>query len=98
MSFGSPLRYAPAIGFQISDSCCHHFSPFRDAIEARPCREEFCTKGRGCPIAVAYVAYPVRKSDAEGKKFNRRCGREDWPQKGHSAAEPQPKRMEDGKV
>jgi hypothetical protein len=42
------------------------FSPFEGATWARPLREEARTKWRGCPIAVAYLAYLaylVRKSD-----------------------------------
>ena len=41
------------------------FGPARRAFWARPFREDFHTKRRGCPIAVAYLA---RKS----KNFNRR--------------------------
>src|SRR5260370_32667987 len=38
-----------------------HFS-FGAAFWARPYRGEFASKWRGCPIAVAYLAYLVRKS------------------------------------
>jgi hypothetical protein len=38
------------------------FSPFRAAFWAHPIREEFLTERRGCPIAVAYLAYLARKS------------------------------------
>src|SRR5207302_11236381 len=34
----------------------------RRAFWARPIRGEFASKGRGCPIAVAYLAYLARKS------------------------------------
>src|SRR5258708_3405236 len=37
------------------------FSPFERAFWARPLREEFPMKRRGCPIAVAYLAYVARK-------------------------------------
>src|SRR5579859_3516324 len=39
-----------------------NFSPFRVAFRTHPLRGEFHTKLRCCPIAVAYVAYLVRKS------------------------------------
>src|SRR5579859_1136549 len=57
------------------------FFSFRARLLSAPITKEFLTKGRACPIAVAYLAYLARKSCKNGVMEKWSVGKRDIPRR-----------------